>query len=270
MIVRDDAAALDRCLRSLRDLIDRYTIIDTGSSYAVRDLIEDALPGFPGQVIEHPWVNFGQNLTQALARAGNEGWLLTHVHADMTAEVHPDLRAWLDSDPDPTVDAWQVPIVEAGTCWHLPMLLRADQTWRFVGATHEYLDTAGRRQRQLLGLRLIHHADGMNRAGKLKRDLSLLVEGVNQGDPRAVYYTAQTLRDLGMTEEAAVMYDLRASMNGWEEERWHARYQAAKLRADVDGLLECWRARPSRHEPLVAAAQIVKAAGTSDILFIES
>ncbi|HET9520694.1 MAG TPA: hypothetical protein VFO73_06605, partial [Candidatus Limnocylindrales bacterium] len=69
---------------------------------------------------------------------------------------------------------------------------------------------------------------------------------------------AQSLKGLGRIDEAIVWYDRRAAMTGtWEEERWHASYQAARLRGSVEDLLAVHAARPWRHEPLTAAAAIV-------------
>lgn len=270
MIVRDEAAILERCLTRVRelDLVDHWTICDTGSTDDTPALATELMRGIPGRLYRHQWRGFAWNRTLALRRArGSADWLLV-IDADHLVTADERARELLAVDPLP-VDAWNVLIHDHGLDYRLPLLVRGTAELRYVGATHECLDTVN--TAHALGLELDHVGDGSARAGKLERDLLLLKPGLERRDPRATFYMAQTLRDLGSDRAAAVLYDRRSTLNGWEEERWYATYQAARLRRDVEELLEVWRARPWRHEPLTAAAAIVacdlRAAG--DSLFLE-
>lgn len=270
MIVRNEEAVLPRGLKSVRGLIDHWEIVDTGSTDGTREVIVEALGDIPGGITDLAWTNFSDalNCAHELARDHTD-WLLW-IHADHTVEAHPKFLTWLASDPDPDTAAWLVEVVEAGTSWRVPLLVRGGMEWRYVGATHEYLDSAGRKRRPLLGLTLHHHADGSSREEKFQRDLALLAPGVAEGDARAVFYTAETLRFLGRIDEAVVFYEQRARMGGFEEEAWYASYQAAKLKGSVDGLVQAWKRRPWRHEPLSAAARLVAMQGApDDLLFLE-
>jgi hypothetical protein len=269
MVAKDEELVLERCLESVRPLINRWTFVDTGSTDETVKIVNRVLAGMSGCVVQRPWEGFGPSMTEALALARDTADWILRLDADMTVEAHPDLLAWLATDPDPTVDVWNVEIRDHGIRYRLPLLVRGGLDWEYVGATHEYLDAQGRGVRSLLGLPVTHHGDGSNREGKLERDLELLAEGTRAGDPRATFYTAETLRFLGRTDEAIRAYNNRAAMGGFEEERWFARYQSAYLRADVEGLLAAWRERPWRHEPLQAAAALVAAEGArDDILFV--
>lgn len=270
MIVKDEGAVIERCLQSVKPLLSSWLIVDTGSTDDTKAIARDLLADVPGAVVDRPWTSFGANLTEALALADQgDGWLL-RLDADMTVDAHAGLRGWLATDPDPTVDAWNVHVQDQALAYRLPLLLRGGLDWRYVGDTHEWLDTQGRGTRSLLGLTIHHHGDGSNRETKLERDLILLADGAAAGEPRAVFYTAECLRFLDRIDEAADAYERRAAIvGGFEEERWFAAYQAAKLRADVPGLLAVWRQRPWRHEPLQAAADLVAAAGAQDdLLFL--
>lgn len=270
MMARNEASTIGRAIESVRGLVDSWTLLDTGSTDGTPRLVKESLLGVPGRVVHEPWHDFGTGRTQALAAArGTADWLLV-LDADMTVETHPDLKDWLATDPDPDVAAWQVEIVDGDLSYRLPLLIRGNLDVRYVGATHEYLDLEGRKQRPLLGLTVTHHATGANRPDKHERDLELLAPGVEAGDPRATYYTAQALWCLGRTAEAADMYERRYRLNGWDEERWHAQYMAARLRDDIDGLIASSRERLWRPEPLEHAARIIRARGTrDDVLFIE-
>lgn len=268
MIVKDESEVVGRCIKSAAPLVDSWCVLDTGSTDGTQSIVEDALAGVQGFLHEHEFDGFGQSLNRALALADPDADWILRLDADMTVDAHPDLKAWLDSDLDPETDAWNVLIEDHGLSYRLPLLLRGGREWRYEGATHEWLDAQGRKTRSLLGLAVTHHGDGSNRGDKLERDLALLAPGCAAGEPRAVFYTAETLRFLGRTEEAIRMYKRRAALGGFEEERWYALYQRAKLRENVDELIEAWTLRPQRHEPLQAAADIVARRGSEDILFL--
>ncbi len=260
----EPVAAID----SVRDLIDTYVVVDTGIPMEVRGLMEDALQGIEGQLVDDPFDGSGPSFTRALARArGTADWLL-HLHSDETAEVFPTMKEWLDGNPSPETDVFQLPIVNPGLVHRLPRLMRGDQEWRYEGNAHEYLEIAGRHTRWLNGLDIYHHG-GPSEPEKFEYVLEQLAEGYAAGEPRATFYTAEALLDLGRTDEAIEVYKERWAMGGWREEQWYAQYQVAKLTENVEGLLLCWRERPHRHEPLQAAARIVAAQGTSDVLFVE-
>jgi len=272
MIVRDEEPILERCLRSFLDaeLVDHWTICDTGSTDGTRELVRYLMRERPGRLYRHTWRNFGHNRTLALRRArGSADWLLV-VDADyVLRSVHDGLREWLAEAAIVELDAWQVKVHDHGLDYYVPRLVRGDADLRYVGVTHEALEVPA--AMNLLGLELEHVGDGSSTPGKLERDLELLAPGVDAGEPRATFYTAETLRYLGLNAPAQMMYGRRARQNGWDEERWYASYQAARLGRDVEKLLECWRERPWRHEPLSAAAAIVgvdpRALG--DSLFLE-
>ena len=145
---------------------------------------------------------------------------------------------------------------EGGESWALPLMVRGDLDWRYVGATHEWLDLTGRSTLNLNGIFFEHHADGSRRPEKLEDDLRLLAPGVEAGDSRSIFYTAEALKFLGRTQEAIEMYRRRAEMDGFEEERWQAQFQAARLRRNVAELYAAWHRRQWRHEPLTEAARI--------------
>jgi hypothetical protein len=269
MIVKNEEAVIGRALTSARELADRFVVVDTGSTDDTDVEVWKAIDGRDGVIIDHEWDGFGPSLNVALAHARDRADWILRLDADMTIEAHPGLKDWLASDPDLETDAWNVLVEDHGLTYRLPLLVRGGMDWEYKGPTHEWLDAQGRKTRSLLGLTVTHHGDGSNRQGKLERDLALLAPGVATEDPRSVFYTAECLRFLLRHDEAIEMYERRGTLGGFEEERWYALYQAARLRQDVAGLVEVWRLRPWRHEPLTAAAQIVGAETHDDLLFVE-
>lgn len=282
LVVKDGEATLPMMLSSVLSLIGTYTVCDTGSTDATRAIVKSMLGHLPGTIVRHKWESFGANYTKALAKArGSAQWLL-HMHADeQVTFINDGLTRWLGGRKATTkYDGFDVTILDHGLRIALPRLIRGDLAWRYEFPTHEYLVTEGKRIPPLSGLQITHHGHGKGRP-ELERDLALLKPLFEKGNPRAIFYTAECHRYLGNFTQAKLIYEIRASMDGsenamvklpsWEEERWYAQYQAAYLGWDIEGLIEAWRARPWRHEPLSAAAYMISDHGkdSTDVIFRE-
>lgn len=259
MIVRDEAAVIARCLDSVRHLIDRWVICDTGSVDGTPAQIERLLEGVPGELHHHEWRDFGHNRTLLMEAArGAADWLLL-LDADMTLEV-ADGPLELDA----SVDAWLIRH-EGNLDYAVPRLVRGSRPWRFQGATHEYLTSDERTaQRRLPELVVHHHADGGSRGDKFERDRALLERAVSEDptDARSWFYLGQTLRDLGLRDEAVAAYRRRAELGGWAEEVAYAQLQVGLLTSATDpagaaqALHRAWETRPTRAEALHALARL--------------
>jgi glycosyltransferase involved in cell wall biosynthesis len=254
MMVRDEAHVIVRALRSVRDHIDHWVICDTGSVDETPVLILRTLAGIPGELHRVPWVNFGTNRTQAIRLAAGKADYILVMDADMTVRVHAPFRHAL------WADAYEI-TYEGEIDYTQPMLVADGHDWHYIGVVHEYLraDTA-RTWRRLPELTLVHAADGAHRADKFERDIRLLTAELehNRDDPRTIFYLAQSYRDIGDTASALGWYSRRATLAGWDEERWYAGYQVARMRhllghpwPEVQAAyIDAYTARPTRLEPL--------------------
>ncbi|MFI8323385.1 glycosyltransferase [Streptomyces sp. NPDC085529] len=269
MIVKNESSVIERCLASVRDLVDTWVISDTGSTDGTQDLIRKALDGIPGELVEEPWVDFGHNRSLNIARArdrlgaaGRDGYLLL-LDADHVLRQDGPL-------PELTADAYMLRH-EGEVEYRIKRLVRAELPWRYEGVTHEYL-TADRddEQRNLDALVIEDHADGGSRHDKFERDARLLGAELvrDPGNPRTVFYLAQTMRDMGRTGEAIGLYERRAAMGGWAEEVYYALLQAGVLAAEAgdwpagqDALVRAREARPERLEAVYELASRLRLAG---------
>lgn len=239
-IVKDEINYLDSLLRAP---VDDWLIVDTGSTDGTLQAIPEGVT-----VYEREWVNFGHNRSELLELAcGTDDWLLT-LDADMTVEIDPDFI------PDPAVEAYMVDVSIGEFHWRMPLLIRGDLPWRSVGVVHEYLDLPGRQyvRQDTDAIRVT--VQDRSSPDKSRWHASMLEAEMEKhpGDPRTVFYLAQTYRDLG-DERARVMYLRRVKMGGWDQETFYARYRAALLAEwprRMDELLAAWESRPHRLEPL--------------------
>lgn len=250
MIVKDEAKVIERCLASVRDLVDTWVISDTGSTDGTQELIRRALAGVPGELHQDPWVDFGHNRTRNIRRARGRADYLLLIDADMVVRQEGAL-------PPLTADSYLLRHA-ADLEYRIKRLVRGTVDWRYEGATHEYLTTdQPERAADLDALVIEHFADGGSRSDKFERDARLLRADLERdpGNARAVFYLAQTMRDLGSTEEAVELYRRRAQMGGWAEEVYYALLQVGVLTAELgdwptamDALLQAWESRPQRLE----------------------
>ena len=86
MIVKNEAPVIRRCIDSVRPIIDRWVIVDTGSTDGTQDIIREHLLDLPGELHERPWRDFAHNRSEALelARAQSDYTLI--IDADDTLE----------------------------------------------------------------------------------------------------------------------------------------------------------------------------------------
>ncbi|MGW1890539.1 glycosyltransferase [Streptomyces sp. NPDC002004] len=250
MIVKNESRVIERCLASVRDLVDHWVISDTGSTDGTQDLVRTALDGIPGKLHEEPWTDFGHNRTLTLAHARGTSDYLLLIDADMVVRREGPLPAL-------TADSYLLRHVGDAECW-VGRLVRSGIAWRYEGATHAYLTTDVPTTRARLGALAIEQIDdGRSRTDKLTRDARLLTAELER-DPhrsRAVYHLARTMHALGDSRRAVELYERRAAMGGWPEEIYCSLLQAGVLRAAdddwpgaMDAFLRAWEARPQRLE----------------------
>jgi glycosyl transferase family 2 len=258
MIVKDEVASLERCLDSCRALIDRWVICDTGSTDGTQDLIRRELAGIPGELYEHRWIDFGHNRSELMRLARGRGEYLLLLDADWTVEVSPGALDRLVADSYLIRHVGQVE-------FHNKRLVSGRLAWRYTGATHEYISSdAERTCERLAGVTIHVHSVGGSRTGRWRCDAALLEAELERDptDARAVFYLAQTYRDIGNESDddaklglALEHYRRRAGLGGWAEETYYAHYQVGVLSARlgdwpgaVVAFLTAWEQRPARLE----------------------
>lgn len=259
MIVKDEAGVLGRCLDSCRELIDHWVICDTGSTDGTRELVQRELAGIPGELHQREWVDFGHNRSELMKLAqGKAGYLLL-IDADMTVVQSTPLPAL-------TADSYRLRQGDERYDYRNKRLVRGDLRWRYVGATHEYIECIDveRTVENLDSLRIEDHGDGGSKADKFERDRALLEAELQEEptNPRTTFYLAQTYRDIGTQTGdrdtlviARDKYEQRAKMAGWVEETYCAWRQVGLLSARlddwpraVDAFITAWETRPERLE----------------------
>jgi len=262
MIVRDEAHIIRRCFDSVRPYIDHWIVCDTGSidntCVVTRAYFRDAR--IPGEVLHHPWENFGHNKTLALQAAAKSGCDYTlFIDADETLVVNDPLVLSTLSH-----DAYRLQMQFPGISYPRVNLMRSALDWRYVGRIHEYPACTPPVAEYLLDPARIHMwTDGAGARGrsgdKVQRDLAVMQQWVvdEPANPRAWFYLAQAFETTQRLAEAIAAYTKRVSLGDYVEEQWYSHYRMGKL-CDYAGnwpaaqlhYLDAYNSQPHRAESL--------------------
>src|SRR5689334_18393350 len=98
MIVKDEAPTIARTLASVKPHIDRWVIVDTGSTDNTRDVVRSELAGVPGELHEAPFVDFETTRNLGLERCGTETDFILWLDADDELEGGAAMRKFLEAE----------------------------------------------------------------------------------------------------------------------------------------------------------------------------
>lgn len=271
MIVKNEAAVIERCLRSALPHIDCWAIADTGSTDGTQDRIRQLLGHLPGELIERPWVDFATNRNEALELARRFGGYALIIDADDVFEMDP--RRTFHGLDGP---GYALEIVDKVSNYWRDALIRLDVDWQWQGVLHEHLTCSRLAEVKKLGGARIRRIGGGARSQdgavqKYLRDAQVLRRAlVDEPDnARYVFYLAQSLFDAGERTEAVGIYRKRVAMGGWAEEVYFSKFMIAQLAQElgrpfdevVAAYLDAWRFRPTRAEPVCFLARYLRQHG---------
>jgi len=284
MIVKNEAHVIERCLASIRPVIDAWCIVDTGSTDGTQEVIRKFMADLPGEVVDEPWVDFAHNRTSALHRAANWGDFALVIDADVRCVVSDgfDRRAFADSLD---ADHYQV-MIRDDIHYQRTMLTSTALPYAYRGALHEFIAVPeGARSGGIVeGFHYESHFDGARSQNRFKsiEDAATLVDALDRGsDPdlesRYLFYLANSLRDGGELEAALGAYRSRVSMGGWAEELYVSYLNIGRILSIlgepdgvvIDALLRANDVLPTRAEALCVAAAVARTAdrmGTAYVL----
>lgn len=231
MIVKNEAHVIERCLNSMKPLIDYWVIVDTGSTDGTQDHIRDIMADVPGELHERPWINFGHNRSEAMTLAKGKADFTFVIDADEFLEISEDI------DLNLTSDAYMI-IKRRNTLEYRVMsLVRSRLDWYWEGALHETLNcNDSYRSDQLDGVEIMTPREGARSLDPMiyKRDALMLEQALldNPDSLRDTFYLAQSYRDCEEYDLSIRWYDKRACMGGWIEEIYMSRLNIARIRRD--------------------------------------
>lgn len=271
MIVKDESHIIERCLDSVRSLVDYILIFDTGSTDDTKTKISEWMTRYEilGQIIDSPWVNFGHNRTEVIQE-------MRSIDVDYCLMIDADEILVYDPDFDPhgfklslDLQVYDILTKSSGVSYKRPQLISNRKYFRYEGAVHEFLVVNGSESRgDALGFYNSPIQDSNRNRGtvsKFKNDVDLIEkelkkEGLSEYMiSRYTFYLAQSYRDLGDSQSAIRNYKIRSSQGFWKEEEFISLYNIAKIKNEsnlcskeevLQDFYKSFEHSPHRIEPL--------------------
>lgn len=237
MIVKNEEAVIKRVLDSVKDLVDWYTIVDTGSTDNTKKIIKETMDshGIPGEIFDHEWVNFCDGRNRALKEIkGKADWGFW-IDADEVLEIQRGFsKEELLKELEHT-NRSQINVDFGGMIYARDQFFKIDCDWTWKGAVHETLTLLEGEitSRVVSNLKTVVYSegnswgDGSKEAQKVKylEHAKMLEEYIKTDDnPRWVFYIAQSYRDAFEWDKAIEWYRKRLELEGYWEEKYFSQY----------------------------------------------
>jgi glycosyltransferase involved in cell wall biosynthesis len=284
MIVKNESQIIERCLNSVKNIVDCISICDTGSTDDTIERIEKFMQthGIPGKVHRHTWQNFGHNRTQSVQAAqqilGELGFPLSRTYllfldADMLLQIEP---SFVKNDlKDPSYLLLQK---SSALSYYNTRLVRACLPWESVGVTHEYWSCKNLPSTAILQtLKIDDQEDGGCKTDKFERDVKLLTQGLKDepDNARYMFYLAQSYKCLQQFNNAIEWYKARIEKGGWKEEVWYSKLAIGECYEDMGfwdqalyWYLDAYQYNPQRAESLQKIATYYRLKGQNHLAYI--
>jgi tetratricopeptide (TPR) repeat protein len=219
-MVKNGGPQFERMLINNLDIIDRWTILDTGSTDQTIEIINRVLVGKKeGNLYQEPFINFRESRNRLLDLAGTS--CKYNIMLDDTYVVKGNLREFLtEIRSDQYSNSFTLYIKSDDTIYGSNRIIRSDSGLRYIHKIHEVITDKNNINVVIPEDRAFiidERFDYMEKRtyDRKQLDLMLLYEEIeeNPNDPRAYYYLAQTYNLLEDYENALKSCDEALKIN---------------------------------------------------------
>lgn len=272
MIVKNEAVSIKRTILSVKGVVDRYTILDTGSTDNTVALIKSEFGDTPGEVYEEPFLDFASTRNRALDLEGEKSLYALMLSGDETLHEGAKLRDFLSIEvASGRLAAYNVRVkmgsdAASSVEFKSSRIHRTSESWRYVGRTHEFLRhssgalTSASVPSSVYILHEKNRSDVLGNRDRWLEDerLLLLDWAASNNLHRTSFYLGRTYESLANWSAAYEWYERRWQLKGWEEEEYASRFGMARALMSLNAswssiepvLLSASAYRPAHAEPL--------------------
>lgn len=218
IMVKNAGPLFEKVLEENLSVIDRWTILDTGSTDGTQDVVRKVLKNKKGKLYEEPFINFRESRNRCLDLAGKT--CKYNLMLDDTYVIRENLRNFLNVvRGDQFASSYSLLIVSNDSEYYSNRVTMSDKGHRYIYTIHEVIQVEGNKETVLIPKEAtyIHdyRADYMEKrtADRKQYDLKLLYDMIKEDptNPRHYYYLAQTYICLEDYENAAIWFKRRAT-----------------------------------------------------------
>jgi hypothetical protein len=236
MIVKNAGPGLEEVLTANLPIIDRWCILDTGSTDGTQDIIRRILKNKKGTLYEEPFVDFKVSRNRCLELAGHTCKFI--IMLDDTYTIKGNLRNFLTQvRGDQFSDSFSLLIQSSDTEYYSNRIIKSTTDLKYIHTIHEVITdtnninvTIPKNHAVIFDNRSDYMETRTNERKKF--DLKLLFKEVQEypDDPRALYYIAQTYGCIGDELSKAEFFEKRINhpVQGYVQEKIDSLFELAR------------------------------------------
>ncbi|NOU93869.1 glycosyltransferase [Paenibacillus sp. LMG 31456] len=219
MIVKNEEQVLERCLSSVKGIVDEIILVDTGSNDRTKEIAKQ----FTDRIFDFEWINdFAEARNFAFQQATQEYilWLdADDILLEEDANKLLKLKNSLPSDTDAVSMIYNLAFDEHGnvtSSLRRNRLVKRANNFKWIGAVHEYLEVYG--NTHYAEICITHDRKHTQSSRNLHIYENKEAEGLSFSS-RDFYYYANELLDHGLWERALNQYERFLERgDGWIED----------------------------------------------------
>lgn len=224
-------------LESNLPFIDRWTILDTGSTDNTVENVKRVMAGKKGALYQEPFINFGVSRNRCLELAGTQ--CTYNIMLDDTYHLKADVREFLQCvRGDIYADSFSLYITQNDIAYASNRIFKSKKGLKYKYAIHEVIQEEDNvnviipREKAYI---YDAPSDKLNlrTANRKQQDLDMLCQEIetNPDDTRPYYYMAQTYVGMNKMEEAYDWFMKRINhpKSGFQQEKHEACLEAGRI-----------------------------------------
>lgn len=220
MIVKNEESVLERCLHSVKNLVDEINIVDTGST----DNTVNIAKKFTDRVFHFKWTGKFKDARNESFKYATKDYIFYLDADDVLLEEDQKKFMELKETLDPSVDSvsmfYNAGMDEFGNVtlrYRRNRLVKRSRQFQWKGDCHNYLEVSGNIINSSIAV--THKKSGHS----VGRNLNIYQQKIENGDvftPRDYFYYGNELRENGHYEEAIESYTKSINhQDGWIEDK---------------------------------------------------
>lgn len=237
VMVKNGGDAFVSMLESAIPFIDKWTILDTGSTDNTVENVKRIMSCKDGALYQEPFINFGASRNRCLELAGTQ--CTYNIMLDDTYHLKGDIRTFLQGvRGDQTADSFSLYITQPDIQYASNRIFKSKRNLKYKYAIHEVIDETDN-MNVIIPNESAYIFDLQNDSlnartfSRKQNDLVMLQEEINTNpaDPRPYYYMAQTYSGMGQYENAYEWFLKRINHEnpGFEQEKHESCLEAGRL-----------------------------------------
>ena len=234
IMVKNGGKLFENVLLKNIDLIDRWTILDTGSTDDITlPAIQNHLVGKKkGNLYQEPFINFRESRNRCLDFAGKT--CKFNIMVDDTYIMKGDLRKFLNEvRGDQKADSYSLTVKSKDVEYLSNRITKSDRELRYIYTIHEIIQTQNNLNCRIPDYLFINDTDDeymvQRSSSRNESDLIHLFQMLKEypNEPRHLYYLGNTYKMLKNYHKAAEYYYKRAFfyIDGFDQEKFDALFE---------------------------------------------